>query len=129
MTGFAIALTFHRRVVTNPYSVDRRRSPKSGALTMQLVEHPTKPRRADGDLVQSLTRALTLLELLAESPCRLTELARRAALPASTTHRLLTTLEHKGFARFDRDTSHWLTGGFTTRQHPRFDDRLWNPAQ
>jgi DNA-binding IclR family transcriptional regulator len=107
---------------------------------MQRLENcaAPKPRRSDGDLVQSLTRALTLLELLSERPCRLTELARRAALPASTTHRLLTTLEHKGFARFDRETSHWITGEFTmhpsragalaARAHPRFDDRVRNSA-
>ena len=69
-----------------------------------------KPRRADGDLVQSLMRALTLLEILADQPCRLTELARRAKLPPSTTHRLLTTLEQKRFVRFDRDESRWSVG-------------------
>ncbi len=69
-----------------------------------------KPRRADGDLVQSLMRALTLLEILSDQPCRLTELARRASLPPSTTHRLLTTLEQKRFVRFDREESRWTVG-------------------
>ncbi len=69
-----------------------------------------KPRRADGDLVQSLMRALTLLEILADQPCRLTELAKRAKLPPSTTHRLLTTLEQKRFVRFDREESQWTVG-------------------
>ena len=66
-----------------------------------------KPRRVDGDLVQSLLRALTLLEILSDRPCRLTELAKRASLPPSTTHRLLTTLEQKRFVRFDREESLW----------------------
>jgi IclR family acetate operon transcriptional repressor len=66
-----------------------------------------KPRRPDGDLVQSLMRALTLLELLSEKSGRLTDLAQRAQLPPSTTHRLLTTLEQKRFVRFDREESLW----------------------
>jgi IclR family acetate operon transcriptional repressor len=66
-----------------------------------------KPRRPDGDLVQSLMRALTLLELLSEKSGRLTDLAKRAKLPPSTTHRLLTTLEQKRFVRFDREESLW----------------------
>ena len=69
-----------------------------------------KPRRADGDLVQSLMRALTLLEILSDRPCRLTELAKRASLPPSTTHRLLTTLEQKRFVRFNREDSLWTVG-------------------
>jgi IclR family acetate operon transcriptional repressor len=66
-----------------------------------------KPRRTDRDLVQSLVRALDLLEILSDRACRLTELAQRAKLPASTTHRLLTTLEQKRFVRFDRDENLW----------------------
>lgn len=69
-----------------------------------------KPRRANGDLVQSLMRALTLLEILSSRPCRLTELAQQAGLPPSTTHRLLTTLEQKRFVRFDREESRWTVG-------------------
>ena len=74
------------------------------------VTSSAKPRRADGDLVQSLMRALTLLEILSDQPCRLTELAKRAGLPPSTTHRLLTTLEQKRFVRFDREESQWTVG-------------------
>ena len=79
-------------------------------MTMQIRDgavRAAKPRRPDGDLVQSLMRALGLLELLSEQACRLTELAQRAGLPASTTHRLLTTLEQKRFVRFDREQSLW----------------------
>ncbi len=69
-----------------------------------------KPRRADRDLVQSLVRALDLLEILSDRACRLTELAHRAKLPASTTHRLLTTLEEKRFVHFDREANLWSIG-------------------
>jgi DNA-binding IclR family transcriptional regulator len=43
--------------------------------------------------VQSVDRALDLLVAVARGPAGLTELARRAALPVSTTSRLLGTLE------------------------------------
>ena len=50
--------------------------------------------RAGGDQVQSLVRALSLLNRIAESPsdrATLTDLAQQVGLPASTAHRLLTT--------------------------------------
>lgn len=62
--------------------------------------------------VQSLTRALTILEILADNDggLSLTELAGLAQLPTSTTHRLLTTLENKRFVRFNRSTNLWSVG-------------------
>lgn len=68
-------------------------------------------READGT-VQSLVRALGLLELLAEDDdgYRLVDLAERAGLSTSTTHRLLTTLEQKRFVHFDRAANLWHVG-------------------
>ena len=66
-----------------------------------------RPRRAERDVVQSLVRALDLLEILSGRSCRLTDLAQRAKLPASTTHRLLTTLEQKRFVCFNREENLW----------------------
>lgn len=65
-----------------------------------------------GDTVQSVDRALGLLELLAAHPegARLTQLAGLAGLAPSTAHRLLTTLERRGFAQFDPGNSHWVVG-------------------
>lgn len=62
--------------------------------------------------VQAVERALTLMELLAEHPdgARLTLLAKRAQLAPSTTHRLLTTLERRGFAQFNVANSRWVVG-------------------
>lgn len=62
--------------------------------------------------VQSLLRAMALLEILSEDDegYRLVDLAARAGLSTSTTHRLLTTLEQKQFAQFNRDTSLWFVG-------------------
>lgn len=63
-------------------------------------------------LVQSLARALTILEVLGEDDdgYRLSDLAERVGLPASTTHRLLTTLEQKRFVQFDREGGLWHIG-------------------
>ena len=59
--------------------------------------------------VQSLTRGLTLLELIADShgSVALTELAQQAGLPNSTTHRLLTTMQQQGFVRQVGDLGFW----------------------
>ena len=46
--------------------------------------------------VQSVDRALTLLEIIADGSVRLAQLASRAELPVSTTARLLGTLEARG---------------------------------
>lgn len=62
--------------------------------------------------VQSLTRALALLELVARSHDGLTlaELARTVGLPPSTVHRFLTTLEQRGYVRHDAAGSIWQIG-------------------
>ncbi|MEG3111310.1 MULTISPECIES: glyoxylate bypass operon transcriptional repressor IclR [Pantoea] len=62
--------------------------------------------------VQSLTRGLTLLELIADShgSVALTELAQQAGLPNSTTHRLLTTMQQQGFVRQVGDLGFWTIG-------------------
>lgn len=62
--------------------------------------------------VQSVDRALQLLEELAghSEGMRLSDLARATRLAPSTTHRLLTTLERRGFAQFDAPTARWHVG-------------------
>lgn len=59
--------------------------------------------------VQSLTRALALLETVARSDggLALTQLARTVGLPSSTVHRLLTTLEQRGYVRQDAASLIW----------------------
>ncbi|MET0170692.1 MAG: IclR family transcriptional regulator [Aliihoeflea sp.] len=63
--------------------------------------------------VQSVDRALHLLQLLAarSTGARLSDLAREAALPQSTTHRLLTALERRGFVQFEASAMRWHVGG------------------
>jgi IclR family acetate operon transcriptional repressor len=74
---------------------------------------PAKPSSGDsGVQVQSLSRALALLEHLAaaERGISLTDLAKRAHLAPSTTHRLLATLEKQRFAELDAERGMWLVG-------------------
>ena len=83
--------------------------PKPGMPRRGNVE---KLHRESDGTVQSLVRALTLLELLAgdDEGYRLIDLAERAGLSSSTTHRLLTTLEQKRFVHFDREANLWHVG-------------------
>lgn len=65
-----------------------------------------------GTQVQSLSRALSLMEELANAPAGLTlgESAARTGLATSTAHRLLTTLEHHRYVSFNRNTNRWSIG-------------------
>ncbi|TPQ37741.1 transcriptional regulator [Bradyrhizobium guangdongense] len=62
--------------------------------------------------VQSVDRALLIIETLAEDDegYRLSDLAVRTGLSASTVHRLLATLESRRFVQFDRAESKWHVG-------------------
>lgn len=59
--------------------------------------------------VQSLTRALSILNVIAENPpgLSLTAIAKALTLAPSTTHRLLTTLQEERYVQYDRDSSRW----------------------
>ncbi|OKO83518.1 transcriptional regulator [Bradyrhizobium sp. NAS80.1] len=74
---------------------------------------PRSPSEADRDGgVQSVDRALSIIETLAEDDegYRLSDLAVRTGLSASTVHRLLATLESRRFVQFDRAESKWHVG-------------------
>lgn len=62
--------------------------------------------------VRSITRALTVMRVLADSVDGLTlsETAAQAGLAASTAHRILTTLEAERFVRFDTGGGVWHVG-------------------
>jgi IclR family acetate operon transcriptional repressor len=100
----------HKRQVAMSKNVIRRKSLE-----------PRSPSEADHDArdggVQSVDRALSILETLAEDDegYRLSDLAVRTGLSASTVHRLLATLESRRFVQFDRAESKWHVGvrGFT----------------
>lgn len=67
---------------------------------------------SDRHNVQSVTRALVLLETLAEDGAgwRLTDLARKTGLSPSTAHRLLTTLQERRFVQYDSGRQLWSVG-------------------
>jgi IclR family transcriptional regulator, acetate operon repressor len=75
------------------------------------VHTPTvEERGAASAAVQSVDRALLLLELLGQAGGRLalTELAQRSGLPLATVHRLLVSLAARGYVRQDPDRRYAL---------------------
>lgn len=62
--------------------------------------------------VQSLVRALSILNTLAESEdgMTLTEVAHKVKLPPSTAHRLLTTMQQERYVAFDGERTLWSVG-------------------
>lgn len=65
-----------------------------------------------GGTIQSVTRALSLLELLAKetSTISLSELSHKSDLKMATVHRLLTTLMNRGFVEQDSMTLRYRLG-------------------
>lgn len=84
-----------------PRSVGRRR--ETVAASGRTASGPSGLRDAatEAGEVQSIVRALTLLEALADqhSDIGIAELSRRVGLHVSTTHRILGTLVNRGYAR------------------------------
>ncbi len=70
------------------------------------------PAKERSDQVQSLVRALGLLNRLASSEdgVTLTEVAQQVGLSPSTAHRLLTTLEQERYVHFDAERKLWSVG-------------------
>ncbi|MDH5355168.1 MAG: IclR family transcriptional regulator [Gammaproteobacteria bacterium] len=61
--------------------------------------------------VQALDRGLTLLRELADARnITLSDLAIRAGMPASSTHRILSTLQKHDFVEFNESTQEWMIG-------------------
>src|SRR6185437_17175305 len=84
----------------------------TGRKTIQPKSRTDDTSGAGDSGVQSVDRALLIIETLAEDDdgYRLTDLAVRTGLSASTVHRLLTTLEKRRFVQFDRTESKWHVG-------------------
>lgn len=81
----------------------------------QTERSPSPAGRTAGQaegLVRAVDRALGLLELVSDAPqgIALPQLAEQAELAASTAHRLLTTLQDRGFVRFERASGRWFVG-------------------
>lgn len=61
--------------------------------------------------MQVLDRALNVLDALADGGANtLTELSENCDIPTATTHRILSTLQQRGYASFDEITQEWAIG-------------------
>jgi IclR family acetate operon transcriptional repressor len=104
---------------------ESRRRPQDGRDTSSLrrmtqVTDTPPPRRRGrppsassepGGEVQSLDRAMSILEVLAVADgLSLSEVARRTELPSSTAHRLLTTLHKRKLVGHDAESGLWTVG-------------------
>lgn len=94
-------------------------------------DHPKRgrgrPRSGAADAsagtVQALDRGLNTLVALSQGKANLTELSHRIGLPASTTHRLLITLQKHGMVEFDEGDQDWAIGIETYRVGSAFLSR------
>ena len=89
----------------------RRPAPDAGqASTGESVARDPDTGQASG--VRSVDRALAILQAVAErhDGTTLADVARQLSLSPSTGHRLLTTLQERGFVRFERRAGRWLVG-------------------
>lgn len=72
---------------------------------------PSARSQTSSSSVQSLDRALKLLELIAaEDGLTLSDIAARAGVAPSTAHRILTTLEAHDYVAHDEERGLWLIG-------------------
>ncbi len=84
---------------------------RTAARVRDPAKGPLRKTAAQGGQVQSLDRAISILERLAESDgMSLTDLSQSVGLAPSTTHRLLTTLQQRRFADFDDEYGVWVVG-------------------
>jgi IclR family acetate operon transcriptional repressor len=81
-------------------------------MTRRRGRPPGPNSRAGEGKNQSLTRALTLLERLSETPggMSLTDLSYQLGMPTATVHRLLNTFEELDFVEQDAEQGLWFVG-------------------
>ena len=82
------------------------------AISRKRGRPPGPNSRAGEGRNQSLTRALTLLERLSETPdgLNLTDLSYQLGMPPATVHRLLNTFEEFDFVEQDAEQGLWFIG-------------------
>ncbi len=72
---------------------------------------PPSGKAAQPSSVQALDRALHILQIVAEADgLTLTEIANLAEIAPSTAHRLLMTLQGRGFVQIDDELGNWVVG-------------------
>jgi IclR family acetate operon transcriptional repressor len=85
---------------------------QTGAPPSTTSGTPANMREARSDTVQSLIRALGLMNILArhDKGTGLSDLAKQSGLAVSTVHRLLSTLQRENFVRFEEARGVWTVG-------------------
>lgn len=103
-----MSTTPKRRPAKTPKAATKTATKSTGKSTSDAK---SKSRERSGQ-VQSLARALSILNTLAESAggMTLTDLAHTIGLAPSTAHRLLTTLQQERFVRFEPVGGVWQIG-------------------
>lgn len=83
--------------------------PQYGISDFYLINNESEMLENRGSTVQSVARVAAIINVLAESPrdCTLSEIAARANLPSSTTHRLLNSLIQVGYVQQNQDTARY----------------------
>jgi DNA-binding IclR family transcriptional regulator len=73
---------------------------------------PEELKEKEARYVQSLERALNILEVMAQEGASMTvtDLSEKVGLKISTVHRLLTTLSHRGYVQQDSESSRYRLG-------------------
>src|SRR5512136_2649417 len=73
---------------------------------------PPRPNVRPNNLVQTIERASSILDILGQSPhgIAIRELSSRMHLPKGTTHRLLSSLSYFGYVRQDQNTKNYFLG-------------------
>jgi len=99
---------FQNRLADKFYAMSNPVTP----ITRKRGRPPGPNSRAGDGKNQSLTRALTLLERLSETPTgvSLTDLSYQLGIPTATVHRLLSTFEELGFVEQDSEQGLWVVG-------------------
>lgn len=88
-----------------------RETGNGGGKATRSRGRPPSGKAAQNASVQSLDRALHILEVVSEADgLTLTEVANLADIAPSTAHRLLMTLQARGFVQVDDELGHWVVG-------------------
>jgi IclR family acetate operon transcriptional repressor len=91
--------------------MDAKSSDRDAAKPARSRGRPPSGKAAQPSSVQALDRALHILEIVAEADgLTLTEIANLAEIAPSTAHRLLMTLQGRGFVQVDGELGHWIVG-------------------
>lgn len=98
-------------VSASPVSVAVPSSEGDASGSVAATRAPKRSESERSGQIQSVTRAISVLNVMAESDgMTLTEVSHATRLPPSTVHRLLTTLQQERYVGFDQERGCWQIG-------------------